>query len=80
MDLRHILLLGVRSERIIMLSILERYLVSRLKFLRKIQELLPGQYSEEEEEVINLFKQLADYDISAETVRKIEQKYYKKWF
>ena len=63
-----------------MLSILERYPVSRLKFIRQIQEFLPGQFSEEEEEVQNLLKQLIDYDFSAEIVRKIEQKYYKKWF
>ena len=55
-----------------MLSILERYLVSTLKFIRQIQEFLPGQFSKEEEKIINLLKQLADYDISAETVRKIE--------
>ena len=65
----------------ITLSILERYLVSRLKFIRQIQEFLPDQFSkEEEEEITNLFKQLADYDLSAEIVRKIERKYYKKWF
>ena len=63
-----------------MLSILKRYLVPRLKFIRQIQEFLPGHFSKEEEEIINLLKQLTDYDISAETVRKIEQKYYKKWF
>ena len=45
----------------------------------QVQELLPGQFSEEEEEVINLLRQLTDYDISAETVRKIEQN-IKKWF
>ena len=63
-----------------MLSILERYLVSRLKFIRQIQEFLPGQFSEEGEEVQNLLKQLTDYDFGAEIVRKIEQKYYKEWF
>ena len=55
-----------------MLSILETYLVSRLKFIRQIEEFLPGQFSKEEEEIINLLKQLTDYDISAETLRKIE--------
>ena len=64
----------------IMLSILERYLISRLKFIRQIQKFLPAQFSDEEEEITNLLKQLADYDFSAETIRKIEQKYYKKWF
>ena len=51
-----------------MLSILERYLVSGFKFIRQIQEFLPGQFSEEEEEITNLLKQLADYDLSAEIV------------
>ena len=40
--------------------------------LREVQEFLPGQFSKEEEEIINLLKQLADYDFSAETIRKIE--------
>ena len=61
-----------------MLSILERYLVSRLKFIRQIQEFLPGQFSEEDEEIINLLKQLTM--ILVLKLRKIEQKYYKKWF
>ena len=55
-----------------MLSIVERYLISRFRFIRQIQEFLPGQFSKEEEEIINLLKQLTDYDFSAETVRKIE--------
>ena len=55
-----------------MLSILERYLVSRLKFIRQIQEFLPDQFSEEEEEITNLLTQLTDYNFSAEIVRKIE--------
>ena len=63
-----------------MLSILERYLISRLKFIRQIQEFLLGQFSEEEEEITDLLKQLADYDFSVEIIRKIEQQYYKKWF
>ena len=42
-----------------------------------MQEFLPGQFSKEEEEIINLLKQLTDYDFSTETVRKLEQKYYK---
>ena len=65
----------------IMPSLLERYLISRLEFIRQIQEFLPDQFSKkEEEEITNLLKQLADYDLSAQIVRKIEQKYYKKWF
>ena len=30
--------------------------------------------------ILDVLKQLADYDISAQTVRKIEQKYFKNWF
>ena len=59
-----------------MLNILEKYLISRLKFIRQIAEFMPG----EEEEIVGVLKQLTDYDISAKTVRKIERKYYKKWF
>ena len=59
-------------------AILECNLVSRLKFIRQIQEFLPGQFSEEEEEIVNLLKQLTDYDFSAEIIRKIEQKYCKQ--
>ena len=63
-----------------MLTILEKYLVSRLEFIRQIQDFLPAQFSKEEKEISDLLKQLANYDLSAQTVRKIEQKYYKKWF
>ena len=59
------------------LDILEKYLVSRLKFIRWITEFLPGFCSEEEEEILDVLKQLTGYDISAKTVRKIERKYYK---
>ena len=62
------------------LDILEKYLVSRLKFIRQLSEFLPDKFSEEEQEILDVLKQLADYDISAKTVRKIERKYYKKWF
>ena len=60
-----------------MLDILEKYLVSRLKFIRQIAEFMPGFCSEEEEEIVDVLKQLADYDISAKTVWKSERKYYK---
>ena len=62
------------------LHILEKYSVSRLKFIRQISEFMPGYCTEEEEETVELLTQLADYDISAQTVRKIERKYYKNWF
>ena len=60
-----------------MLNILEKYLISRLKFIRKIAEFMPGFCSEEEEEIVDVLKHLTGYDISVETVRKIERKYYK---
>ena len=58
------------------LNILEKYLVSRLKFIRQISEFMPVYFTEEEE-IVELLKQLADYNIGAQTVRKIERKYYK---
>ena len=63
-----------------MLHILEKYLVSRLKFIRQLAEFLPDKFSEEEQEILDVLKQLADYDISAQTVRKIERKYFKNGF
>ena len=56
----------------IMLTILEKYLISRLEFIRQIQDFLPDQFSKEEEEITNLLKQLTNYDLSAEIVRKIQ--------
>ena len=76
-----ILLLGVRSKRIdCMLNILDKHLISRLKFIRQIAEFMPRFCSKEEEEIVDVLKQLTNYDISAKTVRKIEIKYCKKWF
>ena len=65
---------------IMVLDILEKYLVSRLKFIRQLSEFFPQKFSKEEQEILDVLKQLVDYDISAQTVRKIERKYYKKWF
>ena len=42
------------------------------KILRQIAEFMPGFCSEEEEEILDVLKQLTDYDISTQTVRKIE--------
>ena len=47
------------------LDILEKYLVSRLKFIRQLSEFLPGNFSKEEQEIEEILKQLADYDVSA---------------
>ena len=65
---------------IMVLDIVEKYLVSRLKFIRQLSEFFPGKFSEEKQEIVDVLKQLVDYDISAQTVRKIERKYYKNWF
>ena len=62
-----------------MLNILEQFL-KRLKLIRQLAEFLPDNFSEEEQEIVEVLKQLADYDISAQTVRKIERKYFKNWF
>ena len=63
-----------------MLNILEKYPVSRLKFIRQIAEFMPGFCSKEGEKIVDVLKLLTDCDISAKTIRKIERKYYKKWF
>ena len=65
------------EANIMVLNTLEKYLVSRLKFIRQLSEFLPDKFSEEEQEIVEVLKQLTDYDISAQTVRKIERKYYK---
>ena len=62
-----------------MLHTLEKYLVSRLKFIRQLMELFPEKFSEEEQEIVDIIKQVTDYDISVQTVRKIERKYFKNW-
>ena len=67
----------VSEVNIMVLDILEKYLVSRLKFIRQLSEVFPEKFSEEEQEILDVLKQLADYNISAQTVRKIERKYYK---
>ena len=59
---------------------MEKYLIPRLKFIRQIAEFIPGLCSKEEEEIVDVLKQLTDYDISAKIVQKIERTYYKKWF
>ena len=47
---------------------------------KTISRVFPRQISEEEQEIVDVPKQLADYNISAHTVRKIERKYFKNWF
>ena len=44
--------------------------------MRQLAEFLPDKFSEEKQEILDVLKQLANYDISAQTVRKIERKYF----
>ena len=69
----------VSEVNIMLLHVLEKYLISILEFIKQISEFLPGQFSEEEEAIVNLLKQITDYDYSAQIVRKI-RKYDKIWF
>ena len=62
----------VSEVNIMVLDILEKCLVSRLKFIRQLLEFLSDNFFKEEQEIKDVLKQLADYDISAQTVRKIE--------
>ena len=73
LDLRLILLLGVRSKHY-GTGYSGKIFGLQTQFIRQISEFLPGFCSKEEEEILDLLKQLADYDISAQTLRKIEQK------
>ena len=63
-----------------MKDILEKLPISRLNLIRQIQEFMPDQLSQEAKEITDLLKQFMDYDFSAQTLRKIERKYTKKWF
>ena len=58
-------------------DILEKLLVSRLNLIRQIQEFMPNHLSHEVEDITDL---LMDYNFGAQTLRKIERKYTKKWF
>ena len=58
-------------------NILEKSIVFELKFVRQILDLLPQDFDEEEENITEILKQFADYDISAQPLRKIQQKYSK---
>ena len=59
---------------------LGRLLVSRLNFIRKIQEFIPDFPFEGEWKIIYLLKQYLDYDFAAQALRKIQRKYRKNWF
>ena len=58
-------------------NILEKCIVFQLKFIRQIFDFLPQDFDEEEENIAEIVKQLADYDISAQTLRKIQPKHSK---
>ena len=61
-------------------DIVEKYIVLQLKFIRQILDFLPQDFDKEEERIAEILNQFADYDISAKTLRKIQQKYSKKLF
>ena len=52
-------------------DILEKYIVFELKFIRQILDFLPQDF-DEEENIAEILKQFTDYDISAQTLRKIQ--------
>ena len=56
-------------------DILEKAIVFKLKFIGQILDFLPLDFDEEEENITEILKQFTDYDISAQTLRKIQQKY-----
>ena len=61
------------------LSTLEQLMAFKLKFLREILELNPATLSEKPD-TLSTIKQFTDYDISAETHRKLKRKHTKTWF
>ena len=61
-------------------KLLEQSLVFKIKLITQIVEFTEANFDEKDEEVQDLLKQCADYDYSAQTVRKIQRKYTKSWF
>ena len=59
---------------------LEKFIIFKLDFIRKILELNPEVLSEEMSDIVGITKQHTDYNFAAQTVRKLQQKYSKKWF
>ena len=53
-------------------DILEKSIVFKLKFIRQTLDLLPLDFDEEEKNITEILKQFVDYDISAQTLRKIQ--------
>ena len=53
-------------------KILENSIVFKLQFIRQILDFLPLDFDEQEENITEILKQFMDYDISAETLRKIQ--------
>ena len=60
-------------------NILEQLIVFKLDFIRQIIELNSEFIVEEESDILSTIKQFADYDISAQTLRKIKGTYSKKF-
>ena len=53
-------------------DILEKSIVFKLKFIRQILDFLPQDFDEDEENITEILKQFTDYDISAQTLKKIQ--------
>ena len=50
----------------------EKSIVFKLKFIRQILDSLPLDFDEEEEIITEILKEFMNYDISAQTLRKIQ--------
>ena len=61
-------------------DILEKSVGFKLQFIRQTLDFLPPDFDEQEENITEVLKQFMDYDFSAQTLRKIQQKYSNKWF
>ena len=61
-------------------DILEKSIVFKMKFTRQILDFFPLDFNEQEENITEILKQFMNYDISTQTLRKIQQKYSKQLF
>ena len=53
-------------------DLLEKSIVFKLTFVRQILDFFPLDFDEEEENITEILKQFMYYDISAQTLRKIQ--------
>ena len=57
-----------------MLYILEKSLVFKLKLIRQILDFFQADFDGKEEEMVELLKQVTDYNFSVQTIRKLQRK------